>query len=320
MTRAYRVREGFGITVDGVSYIGGQVVLLTREQAQYHAPYIDPVMEWPEVNELPAEIWLRDYGQDVVYSYFFEQRALEIVSLTGSNPTTVTTRTPHFLTGTVNIVLRVLSATLAYSPQLVATVTGANTFTVPGSFVLPPDPEFAEIGVPADLTGATFSGGVYDYQREQVNLIVYGTAATVAGSNRLSIISAIESEAGKFSVGDVVTVGETLTNVRVLAKTATIKLANGSFEALYWVGGNAVTTGNSNQITGQRTNVLTAMGGPFAGKSFAIDVNAAFGRLTLRLESSQLADLPNGVYPVQVIRTQGPSDVVVLKGRLERSL
>lgn len=317
LNRPYRVKESRTVDVAGTSYSEGQIVFLGASEAYYHRESIEPAFDVPGDDYPPYEEFLRVSRIEDLEAVWFgeEYEPLPILAVFPS-PTTVVCKAPHYLPNGSRVNVRFSSPTLAGNFQTIATVVGVDSFTVPESFTLPADFDVAEVGVPIDFTGSTFSGGIFNYGVISIPYTLVGAARTVAGSNRIVFSSDSAESLGQIRVNDSVRItGGVAALTKITGKSEITRTRLGQYEIAVLLEANASATIQTDQIFAERPTVSDIAGS--LAVPFAFSGNSQYGQIIARIQSTALSSLPYGVYPFQVLQTTGTVDKLLIAGIVE---
>lgn len=318
MNRPYRVKAPYSIEDQGVVYESGRIVYLSREDAQYHGASIEPAFDLPGDPAPPFEAELVAHvGQDLKQIWYVEQYSIDIVSIVVTSLSTITCKKAHQLVTGQKINIRILSPTIGTNLKTVATVTGSLTLTVPETILLPEDFDVAEIGVPVNLNGSTFNGGIYNYSPNTFDLIFEATAKTVSGSKRITLTGLVLEELNKLRVSDTLQITGAVAIFSVVKAVSETKQIGRFFERSYLLTDAATATIETDQVIGQRTEPSQQIGSLISGKQFTFGGNALYGEIIAQIDSAALNDLVLELYPFKVGQISGSNDTVLFVGTIE---
>lgn len=318
--RPYRVKAGRQVDKDGISYLPGQIVYLTSEEAYFHRLSVELEQGAGSGSPVPPfyEALTAYKGADFYQKWFLEQYAVEISSATaGSGVTTLVCAEPHLLSSGVAVTVRiVMGPTLVQEFFTSATVVDAVTVTVPVVIALPSNRESAELSLPINLLGSTIDGGIFAYLPETEQTTLVATAFTTLNSNRVRVVSRDLEEAGRINVGDRVKItGAFAANTACVGKSDVVSFTTQQHEAAYVLAGNATATVETNEIFVEKDVPPSDMGA--LTKSFVVSGNFTYGELAVQLQSTDLATLAEGIYPFQIFQRVGTVDTLLFRGTLE---
>lgn len=215
----------------------------------------------------------------------WHQRQLKIASVSQANPTIITTVDNHCLsTGD-----RIWLADTETCPELFglqsATKISANSFSVPFNVANHGSTAKGLVFVPQDLTGYSFSGGLYRPLVERNHKTCAALASAKAGSNHLSLRS--DTPDFPFQSGDRVTAEGLCTDNLVRGVSAARKDYQFFWQDLYL---ESACSGGSDRAIGGYANRLTNHLGDSVG-ALAFNLTPLAGQIGIQIPAT-----PVGVY------------------------
>ncbi|MCG9891087.1 MAG: hypothetical protein MH252_08430 [Thermosynechococcaceae cyanobacterium MS004] len=317
MLRPYKVKAQAQVETGGVIYLGGQIVYLDRERATFHSDDIEPIGVITDESSPPFETKLTAYkGADLFQLYYLEKYVVDILSISPGSISTITTKEPHGLVGTQPINIRILSNALTVDSQQSATVTSETSFAVPASISLSEDAELAEVGIPIDLSGKAYTGGLYEYESELIPVVFNATFQTEASSKRV-VATGSQKDLERIKIGDSLTIPGAVSNAIVEGLAMTEPTAERKYTRAIALSAAATIDVTSKNVIASRSVFTESVGSPIAGKSFTFNTENLHGKLAIGLDKALLADLEKGLYPIKIYEASGSDDELLFYGVCE---
>lgn len=312
MLRPYRVKIGAAIQVNGITYQGGEIVYLDREAATFHSASIDSISTITDEISPPFEAKLVAYkGADLNQAWYLEKFQYDILSITDGE---ITTKIPHGLSTGNKVNLRIVAETTIVNAQVIVTVLTPSTFSVPLDLPNLDNFEIGEIGIPLDLTGKTYTGGLYTWAAITTPLVFNCEFQTQVDSKRVTAKGG-EIDLSQFRIGDSLKItGATDAAIESLAPIQ--PFGRDFVRAISLSLASTATLTTSNAI-GSRQILSTETGAAVAGKVFNFAVNPQYGEIIATLDKVLLSDLAGGLYPFKIYQAQGSDDLLLFQGSCE---